>query len=1139
MNKTAIIIAFLVLIILIPQTQFAGETLCYTQRITDAASFNLYTGKDDPNNPIVWTHTVPAGILDTVVRVGLYIEAWDVDYPPDGDEYDRVYFNGHDLGYLQGSNDSWFTVEKTVPVSAIKEGINNLEIYIDELGKDWKVTIRASELRFYCSGSDPDFSIGATPSSKEITQGQSTDYTVNLTGLNGFNSPVTLSVSGLPTGAVGVFTVNPLTPSPTATTSLSVTTTSSTPAGTYIVTIRGENGGKSHDTEVTLTIKPDDSGTEADFKIQVNPQTRNIYPGEDAGFTIKLTSENGFDTETALTIDGLPEGATASFQHASITPSASTTCRIKTSSETPLGKYTITFTAEGGDKSHSAEITLNVRERPPDPDFTLNVEPASLAIYPEETASFTVNVAALNDFSKAVTFSVTGLPTEVSASFTKESLTPDGSTALNISTNVNTPVGDYTLTITAKGGGLEHSATVVLTIQCHDFNVDIKANKVSGSAPLTVQFEPRINLARKATKVASEYTYAWTFGDGETSDLEEPEHIYQNPGRYTAKLTVTDGCGTSKSATKTIEVDAFEGAITKTFNQTEAQPGDTVTFTINARNETRVDFNNIIIRDTLSPMLEYVSDSASVAVQRSGQQLQWQFPQLTKGAHFTFTVTLKISDNAPGGAIINTAYLWHQSLGSGNGIASNTASITINKLDVSLQKQVEETSVKPAGKVKYQITIKNKSAVALSQLKLSDVLDNGLEYLSQTNSAGLTFARNGSTLEWSGILEANSTAVIILNSQVRHNVLAGTRIENTAKLEALKLKEPITSNTAVTTVFSDPVSTGSVQFTKRAEVPQSEIGRIVRFNITVANRSNATLVAPVLEDLLPQGFSYVPSSCLLNNRNFTEPQGSRRLMWQLPEIRAGETFVLRYQLVIGADTRRGRNVNRAILRATDTSGQHLSYEASAFVNVSTVGLVFFSGVEGTVYLDRDFDEFYSMTDTPLEGIEVRMSNGQKAVTDMMGNYRFENLMPGEYAVGINTATLPERYRLSAPVPKAVVLSDGLTDTADFAIRFQGEDTVGTAKLQGRVYYDKNSNKVFDGDDPPAENFKVKLNNEKITMGAKGRFVFTHLKPGAYTLTIQYGPKTIQKTITLVAGKNHIDIPLKFTGIKIIVAGEGK
>ena len=104
----------LILLILIGLSSglLAQEVLCFTQRVTDSPSFNIYTGKDHINNPIKWTHNIPEGILNRVVRVGLYIEAYDVDYPAN-DEHDRVYFNGVDLGLLEGVNNTWITVEKS------------------------------------------------------------------------------------------------------------------------------------------------------------------------------------------------------------------------------------------------------------------------------------------------------------------------------------------------------------------------------------------------------------------------------------------------------------------------------------------------------------------------------------------------------------------------------------------------------------------------------------------------------------------------------------------------------------------------------------------------------------------------------------------------------------------------------------------------------------------------------------------------------------------------------------------------------------------------------------------------------------------------------------------------------------------
>jgi hypothetical protein len=303
--------------------------------------------------------------------------------------------------------------------------------------------------------------------------------------------------------------------------------------------------------------------------------------------------------------------------------------------------------------------------------------------------------------------------------------------------------------------------------------------------------------------------------------------------------------------------------------------------------------------------------------------------------------------------------------------------------------------------------------------------------------------------------------------------------------------------------------------------------------------SNSSLISPVIEDYLPQGFSYVESSTLLNNRRFTEPQGSRHLLWQLPHLKPGETLVLRFQVVIGTDAKRGRNINRATLRALDNSGQDIFLEASAFVNVSAAGFIFYSGVEGTVYLDRDDDDFYSMMDKPLEGIEVRMSTGEKAITDTLGQYRFENLFPGEYAVGINSATLPENYRVYSQSPQVVVLMDGLTDTVDFAVKYDDRKDPTDAWLEGRVFFDKNQNRRYDEGDALVNSFQVNIDNKLRTAGQEGKFLLYKLQTGTHTIIIKLNNRSSPQIVELKQGKNVLEFPLKYSLINIVIKGEDK
>lgn len=64
-----------------------------------------------------------------------------------------------------------------------------------------------------------------------------------------------------------------------------------------------------------------------------------------------------------------------------------------------------------------------------------------------------------------------------------------------------------------------------------------ESNRRVGSAPLTVQF-----FDASSGRVDS---WSWDFGDGATSDLQNPSHVYARPGRYVVSLTVTNANGAS------------------------------------------------------------------------------------------------------------------------------------------------------------------------------------------------------------------------------------------------------------------------------------------------------------------------------------------------------------------------------------------------------------------------------------------------------------------------------------------------------------------------------------------------------------------------------------------------------------------
>ncbi len=98
----------------------------------------------------------------------------------------------------------------------------------------------------------PDFQIQANPLSQIVGQGQTALYSINVVGLNQFNSQVSLSGSGLPSGVIVVFSTPFGTPSFTST--LTVALPANAPAGLYTLTITGTGGGLTRTANVVLQI---------------------------------------------------------------------------------------------------------------------------------------------------------------------------------------------------------------------------------------------------------------------------------------------------------------------------------------------------------------------------------------------------------------------------------------------------------------------------------------------------------------------------------------------------------------------------------------------------------------------------------------------------------------------------------------------------------------------------------------------------------------------------------------------------------------------------------------------------------------------------------------------------------------------
>jgi len=116
-------------------------------------------------------------------------------------------------------------------------------------------------INFTATCTSPDFAMSLSPSSLPITQGSSGSSTLSTTVSGGFNSAISLTSSGAPSGTTVSFSPSSIAAPGSGSSTVTVTVGSTTATGTYTITLTGTGGSVTHSTPLTLTVNPGSGGT--------------------------------------------------------------------------------------------------------------------------------------------------------------------------------------------------------------------------------------------------------------------------------------------------------------------------------------------------------------------------------------------------------------------------------------------------------------------------------------------------------------------------------------------------------------------------------------------------------------------------------------------------------------------------------------------------------------------------------------------------------------------------------------------------------------------------------------------------------------------------------------------------------------
>jgi len=333
----------------------------------------------------------------------------------------------------------------------------------------------------------PGVTLAVSPTSVSMQSLSTATVTVTATPVNGVkaSSEKISIVSGLPKGITGAFTAPTTAASGAVVWTLTLTGSASASAESSTLALSAQvtaaNTGATYtptqNVPIAITLTP------PSLAIAAASTSLSVTAGSSAVTDlISLAGNPLYAGPTTLSVSGLPTGVTASWSSNPVTltgESGSSTLTLTASSATAGGSSTITLVATGDSITASKQLTLTVTV--PAPTLAVTAASTSMTVInpveatsaSQSSASQVISFAGGGSFKGIVNLSVSGLPPNLTASWSSNPVTlsasNSGSSTLTVTAkSVNqgggvTTVspGAYTIFITATGDGL----TVVKTVQ--------------------------------------------------------------------------------------------------------------------------------------------------------------------------------------------------------------------------------------------------------------------------------------------------------------------------------------------------------------------------------------------------------------------------------------------------------------------------------------------------------------------------------------------------------------------------------------------------------------------------------------------------------------------------------------------------
>ncbi|PWL39515.1 hypothetical protein DKG77_01375 [Flagellimonas aquimarina] len=432
--------------------------------------------------------------------------------------------------------------------------------------------------------------------------------------------------------------------------------------------------------------------------------------------------------------------------------------------------------------------------------------------------------------------------------------------------------GTYEFTWTVVNGGCTFTDTMEVIIYADPISTDAGVDQsLNQFSTVTLAADPALAGTGTWTQISGPTTAGFVNENDPNTEV-----FGANSGVYVFQWTVSNGTCTPVSDTVQISLIGIDLELTKSVLPVSANPGDTVTFTIDVFNNdasTASDASGVTVRDVIPSGYALVPGTVSNSgVYNIGDlSITWSNLSILNGAttSLTFDATVNSSGDYVNTAEITANDTFDIDSTVNNGLAGeddqDSAEVTITSADLSLSKDISAaSSLTPnvGDTVVFELTITNAGPDTATNITLEDAVPSGFN-IGTINNGGVN---SGGTINWNIASLAVGTTTVSYEVTVNAPTGASNEYVNTAEITAADQFDPnSTPSNDDGDQSEDDEDSVSLTVSEEADLSIAKsiivgsttpnVGDTITFELILSNTgpNNATGVA--VEDVLPIGFT--------------------------------------------------------------------------------------------------------------------------------------------------------------------------------------------------------------------------------------------------------------------------------------------